>query len=149
MTGAWEFPIVLGLAAGVLVVVIGGWVLVEHILNPTSEGIEDPDVTTRLKGSCGETMQVSLEVRKGVIRRASYYTDGCGPVSACGAAATRMALGKDLEEAAQTVDGEAVARAVGGLPEDKRHCADLAAETLVAAVLEYLRTTRKAPSKGV
>jgi len=42
------------------------------------------------------------------------------------------------------VDYEAIEKAVGGLPEDKMHCASLAAETLQEAVNQYfLKQTKR------
>ena len=109
---------------------------------PTLEAVENPDVTVSLTGSCGETMRISLKVEEGVIRSASYFTDGCGPISACGAMATKLAINKTLDEAMETIDHETVAQAVGGLPEDKIHCAKLASETLQEAIHRYMLSRR-------
>ena len=109
---------------------------------PTLEAVENPDVTVSLTGSCGETMRISLKVEEGVIRSASYFTDGCGPISACGAMATKLSINKTLDEAMETIDHETVAQAVGGLPEDKIHCAKLASETLQEAIHRYMLSRR-------
>ena len=131
-------------AAGVLIVVIGVWLIIERILNPTSAPVEDPDVTAKITGTCGDTMQISIKIKDGVVTSASYWADGCGPTSACGAMATQLATGKPVDEIPEAVDYEAIEKAVGGLPEDKMHCASLAAETLQEAVNQYfLKQTKR------
>ena len=135
--------------AGLLVVVVGIWFLVERLANPTYGHAEDPTVTASLTGVCGDTMEVTLKIRDGRVASAGYWASGCGPSSACGAMATKLAVGKTPDEAVETVDAAAIEEAVGGLPEDKRHCAQLAAETLQEAVHRYYLSQRKrAVEKG-
>ena len=58
--------------------------------------------------------------------------------------ATHLATGKPVDEIPEAVDYEAIEKAVGGLPEDKMHCASLAAETLQEAVNQYfLKQTKR------
>ena len=134
-----QFPLgTILLAAGLLLAVIGAWFLVERWVNPTSARPEDPDVSARLTGVCGDTMEITLKIRDGVVASAGYWASGCGPSSACGAMATRLAVGKRVEDIPEAVHAEAIEAAVGGLPEDKVHCARLAAETLEEAVHRHL-----------
>ncbi|PIW00416.1 MAG: iron-sulfur cluster assembly scaffold protein [Deltaproteobacteria bacterium CG17_big_fil_post_rev_8_21_14_2_50_51_6] len=130
------------IGAAVLLGVVAVWLIAQHFFMPTLEAVENPDVTVSLTGSCGETMRISLKVEEGVIRSASYFTDGCGPISACGAMATKLAINKTLDEAMETIDHETVAQAVGGLPEDKIHCAKLASETSQEAIHRYMLSRR-------
>ena len=51
--------------------------------------------------------------------------------------ATRLATGKDIDEAAG-IGGDTILEILGGLPEEERHCAFLAAETLMAAIHEWM-----------
>jgi len=134
--------------AGILTAVIGLWLLVELKLNPTSAGIKDPDTTGRITGSCGDTMEMSLKVKDGIVCSASYRADGCGPTSACAAAATRMAKGKQIDELPELIDYEVIEKAVGGLPEDHIHCAMLASDTLNEAVHLYMIKQRKKTDGG-
>jgi nitrogen fixation NifU-like protein len=131
-------------AAGVLVVVVGAWVIVELLVNPTSTHVEEPDVISTLTGSCGDTMQIRLKVKNGTVTSASYWASGCGPSSACGAAATQLCIGIPVEDVPEQVHAEVIEKAVGGLPEDHLHCAELAAETLQEAVHRYLLQTTRA-----
>jgi nitrogen fixation NifU-like protein len=69
--------------------------------------------------------------RHGRIREASFVPNGCGPTMACGSMLTSMVrgklLGQPLEIAAQELIG-----ALGGLPEESLHCAELTVRTLRA-----------------
>ena len=124
-------------ATGVLLLVIGAWLIVERMLNPTSAHPKAPDVTARITGVCGDTMEITLKVKDGVVSSAGYWASGCGPSSACGAMATQLATGKSVDDIPEIVDYKAIEKAVGGLPEDKVHCAKLAAETLIEALHQY------------
>jgi nitrogen fixation NifU-like protein len=56
---------------------------------------------------------------------------------ACGSVVVELAAGKDLDEAAQ-IGGDSVLMALGGLPEEEKHCAFLAAETLIDAIHRWM-----------
>ena len=130
------------IGAGLLVLVVGVWFLVERLANPTYGHTEDPSINASLTGVCGDTMEVTLKIKGGRVASAGYWASGCGPSSACGAMATKLAVGKTLDEVVEKVDPAAIEKAVGGLPEDKRHCAELAAETLQEAVHRYYLSQR-------
>jgi ATP-binding protein involved in chromosome partitioning len=98
--------------------------------------MEEADGHACITGPCGDTMEFWLRIREGRIVRAQFITDGCWPSIASGSAAAKLAEGKTLEEAAR-ISQDAVLEAVGGLPEESRHCALLAATTLTAAVTNY------------
>ena len=99
--------------------------------------IEDPEGHARITGPCGDTMEIFLAIRDGRIERATFLTDGCGPTLASGSAVTDLAKGKTPAEALE-IHRETVLEALGGLPEESRHCAQLAATTLVKAIEDYL-----------
>ena len=102
--------------------------------DPQNAGALDyPDGYGQVTGPCGDTMQVWIRVRDNVITEATFWTDGCGTSIVCGSMATIMAKGRTLEQAA-AIDQESVLGELGGLPEDDRHCALLAANTLREAV---------------
>ena len=99
--------------------------------------IENAGGYGKVKGSCGDTMEIWLKVKGGNIYRASFFTDGCGPSIASGSMVTEMAKGKSVTEAWKITQRD-VLDALGGLPEESLHCALLAADTLKAAVRDYL-----------
>lgn len=95
------------------------------------------DGRARITGPCGDTMEVWLRFHGDRIERATFITDGCWSSMASGSTAARLAEGKTPEEAMQISQGD-VLTALGGLPEASQHCALLAANTVKAAVEDYL-----------
>jgi nitrogen fixation protein NifU and related proteins len=111
---------------------------IDHFLNPRNLGeIAAPDGLARITGPCGDTMEIRLKVRDGMITNASFWTDGCGPSIASGSMVTELAKEKSILEA-QRITQKDVLDALGGLPEDNVHCALLAANTLKEAIKDYL-----------
>jgi len=96
----------------------------------------------RITGPCGDTMEFWLDVSQGRIARLGFTTDGCGPSRAAGSMATELVVGRSVGEAAQIAQADVLA-ALGGLPKDSEHCALLAANTLKAAIADFL--SRSAP----
>jgi len=102
--------------------------------NPQNAGsLDSPDGYGQVTGPCGDTMQIWLRVRAGVITEATFWTDGCGTSGVCASMVTIMARGKTLEQAVR-IDQQSVLDELGGLPEADRHCALLAANTLREAI---------------
>lgn len=96
----------------------------------------------RITGPCGDTMEFWLDVSQGRIARLGFTTDGCGPSRAAGSMATELVAGRSVGDAAQIAQADVLA-ALGGLPKDSEHCALLAANTLRAAISDFL--SRSAP----
>ena len=82
-------------------------------------------------------MSIWLNINSGTIINAGFVTDGCGTTLASGSMVTEMAKGKFLTEA-QNIGQQDILDALGGLPEESEHCALLAANTLKAAIRDYL-----------
>ena len=108
--------------------------VIEEYRDPKNIGwMEDPDGTAKFKGPCGDTMEVHLRVEDGRIKDIRFFTDGCGPSIACGSMLTQMAQGRTLDGAAN-LSSEELTDALGGLPEESLHCAELAVTTLRKAL---------------
>ncbi|MFO7840246.1 MAG: iron-sulfur cluster assembly scaffold protein [Desulfosalsimonadaceae bacterium] len=101
-----------------------------------------PDGYARQTGSCGDSIEISLQVHNGRICDAGFQTDGCGPSAVCGSYAAEMAIGKTPLEAAE-LRGEHILEVLGGLPEENEHCAYLACASLYAAVEDYMSCRAK------
>ena len=102
--------------------------------NPQNVGrIEEPDCAGIIAGPCGDTMEFSIKIEDGRILRVLFMTDGCGPSIACGSMTTKIALGKTIEEALEIEDLD-ILKGLDGLPEENRHCAKLAVDTLHKAL---------------
>ncbi|MEJ2588445.1 MAG: iron-sulfur cluster assembly scaffold protein [Deltaproteobacteria bacterium] len=116
----------------------------ERWLNPQYGGImEDPDGHARVTGPCGDTMEIFLKFEGDRVKAASFQTDGCGSSAVCGSFAAEMAHEKTPDELVE-VTGDAILERLGGLPEEERHCAFLAAETLQEALHDYMVRQREA-----
>jgi nitrogen fixation NifU-like protein len=120
--------------------------VIDHAMNPRNAGgIAHADGFGRITGPCGDTMEIWLRINSGTIVDAAFSTDGCSATVACGSMATETIKGKDVAQAL-AINQNDILKALGGLPEDNRHCALLAANTVKAAVQDYI-AIRKEPWK--
>ena len=111
----------------------------DHATNPRNMGyMEDADGFARMAGQCGDTMQVWLKINSGVVTDATFMTDGCSNAIASCSMVTELAKGKGAVES-RNIEQQDILDALGGLPEEGKHCAILAANTLKAAIEDYLR----------
>ncbi|MCI0497379.1 MAG: iron-sulfur cluster assembly scaffold protein [Thermoplasmata archaeon] len=92
---------------------------------------------SRFTGPCGDTMEVYLKLAGEKITDAAFLTNGCMFTIACGSVLTRLAKGRTLETALAIKPGD-IEQALGGLPEEHRHCARLAVATLRMAMRDYI-----------
>jgi len=112
--------------------------VIDHSMNPRNlRDMEDADGFARVTGPCGDTMAMWLRVKNGTIAEANFLTDGCGTSIASGSMVTEMVKGKAVPQA-QRISQQDVLSALGGLPEESKHCALLAANTLKEAIRDYL-----------
>ena len=117
--------------------------VIDHAQNPRNVGsIQDADGSAMVTGLCGDAIEIWLRVREDIIKEAAFWTDGCGTTIAAGSMVTELAKGKTTGEAMRIGQRE-VLEALGGLPEESRHCALLAADTLKEAVKDYLAYKRE------
>jgi nitrogen fixation NifU-like protein len=112
--------------------------VIEHFQNPHNVGsIEDADGVGKMGSPvCGDLMEIYIKVNNNHIADIKFRTFGCGAAIASGSMASEMIKGKSLAEAEALTD-EDVAKALGGLPEKKMHCSNLAASTLRKALEDY------------
>ncbi len=98
--------------------------------------MRDASTHAKIKGPCGDTVEVWLRIDGGKIRKASFMSDGCAHSAMCCGTAVRMTEGMPPEEA-EEISQEEILNAVGPVPEDHRHCALLAANTIKKALAGY------------
>ena len=113
--------------------------VIEHFQNPRNVGdIPDYDGLGKVGSPvCGDMMEVYIKVVDGRLAEVKYKTFGCGAAVASGSMGTEMVKGKTLEEARSITDQQ-VAEALDGLPPEKLHCSNLAADGIRAAIEDYL-----------
>ncbi len=120
--------------------------VMDHFTNPRNVGeIENAD-GVGLVGNpvCGDVMKLFIKVEEGKIADVRFKTFGCGAAIATSSMVTEMVKGKTLDEAL-TISNKAVAEALDGLPPNKMHCSNLAADALHKAIEDY---KEKAKSKA-
>jgi nitrogen fixation NifU-like protein len=117
--------------------------VIDHWQNPRNfHKIENPDGYAKVKGPCGDTMEMFLNIKDEKIVECSFQTDGCGTTAACGSVATGLALNKSFTQALALISADEILKKLGGLPESDVHCAQLAAETLRRALADSLYQKR-------
>lgn len=109
--------------------------LLDHFEHPRNSGeIEDADARAEVENPvCGDVLRLTLKVSAGTITSARFKAKGCVPSMACGSALTELISGKTVAEA-QALRRERLMEAVGGVPQASTHAAQLAIDTLGAAL---------------
>jgi len=116
--------------------------VIDHAINTRNFGqMTDYDGIGKATSSCGETIQMWLKVKDGVVREASFETDGCAATLACGSMATELALGKDVLDA-QKIKQKDILDALGGLPDHNQDLALIASKAMKNAIVDYLAIKR-------
>jgi nitrogen fixation NifU-like protein len=108
--------------------------LLDHFLNPRNAGMmQEPDgVGEGQYDGCGDLARFFLRAPDGVVVEARFQTWGCGPTIAAASAASELVAGRRLDDVLRLESGD-VERALDGLPEDRKHAADVVADALRAA----------------
>jgi nitrogen fixation NifU-like protein len=121
--------------------------VIERWLNPRNRGkVRNADGFAKIKGPCGDTMQISFKVKDHNISKIRFMTDGCASSIASGSMATELAKGQKIEEVSK-ISQQMILDALDGLPEESVHCALLASNTLKEAIKDYLNSKGKDPLK--
>ncbi|MFX0009178.1 MAG: iron-sulfur cluster assembly scaffold protein [Candidatus Hermodarchaeota archaeon] len=97
---------------------------------------EEITVSKTYEGSCGDTMVIFLKIEDNIITKAHFLTDGCGASVATGCQTTLLIENTSVEDA-EKVTAEDIDNALNRLPEDHKHCAELAFRTLQRALDDY------------
>ena len=114
-----------------------------HYENPRNVGsVEDPSGKAIVRGpGDSDTVLITLRIENDVLQDVKFKCTGCGVAIACSSMATEMVLGRTVEEAYQ-IDEQGVAAALGGIPEYKMRCSNLAPEAIRRAIDDW-RARRK------
>jgi nitrogen fixation NifU-like protein len=109
--------------------------LLDHFQNPRNVGdVADADAVVELENPvCGDVIRLSLRLQGRLIAEVRFKAKGCVPAMACGSALTELVRGKTVEEARKLGRDDLVAL-VGSLPQASYHAAQLALDTLRAAL---------------
>lgn len=115
-----------------------GPLIMDHFRNPRNVGeLPDPDgVGLEENPVCGDTTQVWLRIRGGVVQEMRFKTRGCPAAIATSSICTERVTGMSLAQA-QAISSQQVAGWAGGLPRAKVHCSVLVADALRKAIADY------------
>jgi len=118
--------------------------VMDHFTNPRNVGeIENADGIGEIGNPvCGDIMKLYIKVQDNRIVDAKFKTFGCGAAIATSSMITELVKNKTLEEA-EKISKQTVAEALDGLPANKMHCSNLAADALQKAIEDYKRKKEK------
>lgn len=119
--------------------------VLDHFMNPRNVGtIEGADGYGRVGNPvCGDLMEMYIKVKDEVITDIKFKTFGCGSAIATSSMVTEMVKGMPIDRAMKVTRRD-VADELDGLPPQKMHCSNLAADALHEAIKDY----RKREVKG-
>tara|TARA_R110002072_G_C7796066_1_gene521285 strand:+ start:200 stop:613 length:414 start_codon:yes stop_codon:yes gene_type:complete len=119
----------------------------DHFQHPRhASRLEDPDVEVSAENPvCGDELTLGLRVREGRIEDLGFRARGCSGSIASASVLCELALGQPLASAA-AIDRPALEAALGGLPQLKRHGADLAVDALRRALAAISAASPQPPA---
>ena len=113
--------------------------VLEHFKNPRNVGtLDGSNVASGRVGNptCGDIMEMYIEVNDDIIKDIRFQTFGCGSAVATSSMTTEMVKGLSLDQALK-ITRKDVANELDGLPPIKMHCSNLAADALHEAIRNY------------
>ena len=112
--------------------------VMDHFINPKNVGeMKNPDGYGKVGNPvCGDLMEIFIKVKDDIITDIKFRTFGCGSAIATSSMVTEMAKGMKIDEAINITRND-VANELDGLPPQKMHCSNLAADALKAAIEDY------------
>jgi len=113
--------------------------VLDHFQNPRNVGtLEGENVAVGRVGNptCGDLMEMFVQIEDDRIENIKFRTFGCGSAIATSSMITEMVKGKTIEEA-KRITRQDVADELDGLPAIKMHCSNLASRALHEAIRQY------------
>ncbi len=109
-----------------------------HYANPRNTGsVADPSGKAMVKSPLdSDTVLISLRIENNIIQEVKFKCMGCAVAIACSSMATEMVLGRPVEEAYGITEAS-VAEALGGIPEYKMRCSNLAPAAIRKAIDDW------------
>ncbi|MBN1636542.1 MAG: iron-sulfur cluster assembly scaffold protein [Deltaproteobacteria bacterium] len=116
-------------------------IVLKHFVDPKNVGEMDADEADgyALVGDpvCGDQMKLWIKVENDIITDIKFKSFGCPGAIATSSMATELARGKSIQDAAEITDDDVI-EALGGIPEQKKHCSLLGINALQNAIHDYL-----------
>jgi len=113
--------------------------ILEHFERPRNAGeLAAPALLAEASNPvCGDILRLWVLPEAGSIREIRFKAKGCVAAIASASMLTEMVRGRKLEEASK-LSSEEISAALGGLPPESGHAAELAVETLKIALQQAL-----------
>jgi nitrogen fixation NifU-like protein len=117
-----------------------------HYANPRNAGsVDNPSGKAVVRSAVdSDTVLVTLRIENDIIQDVKFKCMGCAVAIACSSMATEMVLGKSVEQAYQIKEQD-VADALGGIPEYKMLCSNLAPQAIRKAIEDWREHAKKRP----
>ncbi len=112
--------------------------VIEHFKCPKNVGRMDDADGVGMFGDpgCGDSLTIYIKVTNEVIQNISFLVFGCAAAIATSSMTTELAKGKTIE-AAMKITEDDIIEALGGLPDNKKHCSNLGVKALRSAIEDY------------
>lgn len=120
---------------------MGEETFLDHARNPRNVGLlEEANVVIQAGDpECSDKLVFFVRIEDDRVQDIRFLIEGCETTVATSSAVTGLVMGQSLD-AVLNLDGEAVASALDGFPEEKLHCPAMAVSALHAAVRHYRAT---------
>jgi nitrogen fixation NifU-like protein len=122
----------------------------DHVRNPRNVGLlEDANVVIQAGDiDCDDKLIFFIRIEDDVVRDIRFLIEGCDTTVATSSIVTEMVMGQSLDTVL-TLSDRSIADALEGLPEEKKHCAEMAASAMHTAVRQYRSTSKGEASSSV
>ena len=109
-----------------------------HYANPRNVvSVSHPSGKALVKSALdSDTVLISLRIENDVVQEVKFKCMGCAVAIACSSMATEMVLGQAVDQA-YAITEQAVAEALGGIPEYKMRCSNLAPAAIRQAIDDW------------
>ena len=99
--------------------------VIDHFTHPRNVGELKPEETDGYArigdAACGDEMELWISVQDGRIAKIAFKSFGCPGAISTSSMLTALADGKTIEDA-KLISDDDVVNALGGIPENKKHC---------------------------
>ncbi|WP_252230701.1 iron-sulfur cluster assembly scaffold protein [Clostridium sp. ZBS15] len=118
--------------------------VIDHFMCPRNMGVINDSNGEGSNGdpNCGDYLNIYIRVENNIIEDISFLVFGCPASIATSSMTTELAKKKTLEEALKITEVDII-DALGGLPENKKHCSNLGVTALKNAISNYRVNTEK------
>lgn len=115
-------------------------ILLDHFMSPRNVGrmTDANGEGTCGDPECGDFLTIYVKIKNDIIEDIKYLVFGCVGAIATSSMTTVLAKGKTIEEARNLSENDIV-EALGGLPENKKHCSNLGVKALRNAIDDFYK----------